>query len=232
MKALVPLLLAACAPDRPRSEGPGPCAGQAAPHSIDAVVDHLNTLPMPITAPCVVRSLARPLQVEATADPLSAQPADGPDSPRFFFSMGHFRIALVATGPGATVIEFGEAVDPLHSIKGELPLPITAEIDPEDPHDQIADPRYGTGCAVCHVEQEALPDGRFSSIVIRPEPDSLVPLDNLARQVPECALDDDPDDARCALLLAIFEGEVQHAPFPSHYPTLLELAEAGPFGGE
>ena len=220
---------AACAPERPAPQGPDPCVGSATPHSIDAVVAHLNRLPRPVTAPCVVRSLARPLQVEATSDPLSAQPADGPDSPRFFFEMGHFRIALVATGEGANVIEFGEGVDALHSIKGELPLPITAEIAPADPHEQIADARYGTGCAVCHVEQEARPDGGWSSIVIRPEADSLVDLDHLARQVPDCALEDDPEDARCALILAIFEGEVQHAPFPSHYPTLIELAEAGPF---
>jgi len=223
------LIVAACSPERSDPGAADPCDGQAAPQSIDAVVDHLNTLPQPVTAPCVVRSLARPLRVEATSDPLSAQPADGPDSPRFFFHVGDLRIALVATGDGAGVIEFGEATDALHSVKGELPMPITTELSAEDPHDEIADDQYGTGCAVCHVEQEALPGGGWSSIVIRPEDHSLVDLGGLARQAPGCVLEADPDDARCALLVAIFEGEVVHTPFPAAYPTLVELAEAGPF---
>jgi hypothetical protein len=227
--ALALLGFGACAPPPSDSAAADPCAGEAAPQSIDAVVEHLNTLPRPVTAPCVVRSLARPLRVEATADPLSAQPADGPDSPRFFLHVGPVRIAVVGTGDGAKVIEFGEATDDLHTIKGELPMPITTELSAEDPHDEIADAQYGTGCAICHVEQEALPGGGWSSIVIRPEDDSLVDLGGLARDAASCAGDPDPGDDRCALLIAIFEGEVVHTPFPTRYPTLVELAEAGPF---
>ena len=222
-------VLAACAPEGFDSRAADPCVGDASPQSIDAVVDHLNTLPRPVTAPCVVRSLARPLRVEATSDPLSAQPADGPESPRFFFHVEGFRIALVGTGDGARVIEFGEGVDDLHSIKGELPMPITRPVSVDDPHDEIADDRYGTGCAVCHVEQQERPVRGWSSVVIRPEDDSLVDLGGLATDALACARDPDPDDDRCALLIAIFEAGVVHTPFPAHYPTLVELAEAGPF---
>ncbi|MEZ4320496.1 MAG: hypothetical protein R3F61_23650 [Myxococcota bacterium] len=191
------------------------------------MVHHLNTLPTPIDAACIVRSLERPLSVEATVNPFSAQPADGTRSPRIFLFSDTLSISLVATGVGADVVELGEATGDVQSLKGELALPIEASVAPSAPHDRIVDPTEGvegTVCRACHDDEAPWPDApgeAFASVAIRPDRDSLLDLDLLAELADGCDPTVEPE--RCAFMDALFAGEVEHQPFPERFPTIFEL---------
>lgn len=225
MRAPVLLLgVVACGPASDDTGPVDPCVAaraSEAPQTLEAMVEHLNTLPMPVDAACIVRSLPRPLPTEAIDGLFSAQPSDGVDSPRLFFFLDDLTVSLVPTGPGSQVIEFGQHTDALNTRKGELPLPITAPLDPLAPVHHIEDDRYGTTCAVCHVDQVAHPDGGFTSVAIGPDDDTAVDLWSLQATLDVCGPAGGPP--RCALLEAVFEEEVVHEPFDEDYPTLGEL---------
>lgn len=199
------------------------CVGSASPGSVEEMVDHLNSLPLPVTVPCLLDSLARPLEVELTDNRISAQPADGSLSPRIFVFTGDLVTALVPSGEGAGVLEFGEAVGDRHSRKGEVVVPVERELSATDPFTRIEHAEYGTVCAVCHIEQEPHPGGGTTSVAISPSSRSLVSV----RTLEDASLDCGPEapDGRCAVLQALFDGPVEHRAFPAAYPTIFELTE-------
>jgi len=207
----------------PKSDRSEACTGEASPGSIAEMVDHINTLPLPVDVPCLLDSLARPLQVELTDNPISAQPADGPDSPRMFFFLGDLTMSIVPSGPGSHVIEFGEDIGGTLSLKGEIEVPVTETLSQDAPYVRIEHEVYGTVCAVCHIEQESHPSGGMASVAIRPTERSLVPLSNLRAVAMDCA--PDTRHGRCGVLVAMFEGSVEHHPFSIDLPTILDLTE-------
>jgi hypothetical protein len=207
----------------PAPAGPHRCAGDADPQTIEQAVAWMAALPPPVDAPCLVAGLRRPLRVEATTGPFSAQPADGEASPRLFFSTGGLRLSLVGSGPGAGVVELGELVDGAHSRKAELPLPVAPGATAQDAFDQIAHPVYGTGCAVCHIDTWDDPRGGQVSIAIRPTPGTEVGIDALSALADGCAQAGAAADARCALITEVVSGEVRPDPSPAAWPTLFEL---------
>jgi len=203
-----------------RNEG---CKGEAAPGTITEMIGHINTLPLPVDLPCLLDSLARPLQLELTDNPISAQPADGPDSPRVFVFIDALTMSLVPSGPGASVVEFGEDVGDTLSLKGEIEIPVTETLELDAPYTRIEHDVYGTVCAVCHIKQEPYPGGGMASVAIRPTERSLVPVADLRAVAQECA--PDTRHGRCGVLTAMFDGAVEHHPFSIELPTILDLSE-------
>ena len=214
--------------------GPVPhrCTAEGDPATIEEAIAHIVNLPPPIDGPCIVASLARPLRVEATSGPFSAQPADGPESPRIFFESGlppvalgevpetGMRNSLGGSGPGAGFVEFGEYMGTQHSRKAELPLPVEPAATAADAFAQVADPQYGTGCAICHIDTSEDPRGGQISVSIRPTPGTEVDLATLDQLAEGCG---DHAETRCDLLRAVTAGEILPAPSPTSWPTIFEL---------
>lgn len=152
------------------------------PETIDELVNLINALPKPLTADCFMKSLKRPLYVNASSSTLSAQPADGWSSPRIFIFKGNLIIALVPTGVGSKLLEFSEMINSQRSIKGEIALPVLSNISHTDPFARINYPNR-TSCSGCHTSEllESTINGVpvYSSIAFRPRPSDDVYLDYL-----------------------------------------------------
>lgn len=201
-----------------------PCADNARPGSIEAMVAHLNTLPQPIDAACILDSLARPLHVEVMDNSFSAQPSEGPRSPRIFLFEGDLSISVVPTGAGARVVEFGEFISATRTLKGELELPITETLEPIAPHDQIRSVEGGSRCKNCHegeAEVEVTGGRGHTNVTLRPNDESIVDLELLATFADDCDAEVEPE--RCSVLHSLFAGDVVHEPFRADLPTIFDL---------
>lgn len=212
------LVLAGCA--GPASSLPSECEpGGAVPATIAEVMERIDALPAPTTLPCIVASLPRPLALEATSDVFSAQPAVGERSPRMFVQYPGLTLTIAPEGPGAAVLEFGEAAADGLTIKAEIALPLDGPVEPMAPYDRVAEvDGTGTTCGVCHSGEVEVEPGVFASIPFRPHPELLVPVSRVRAEAEACG---EATDDRCALLRAVFEhGEVFHAPFPDDLPTI------------
>lgn len=186
------------------------------PGTIAETVNLINALPKPVTIPCFLASLDRPLRVSMTSNPFSAQPAAGRRSPRIFIMIDDLFLSIVPDGQGAKVIEMSELTSPTLSVKAEVAFPVEKELTPNDPFSRI---RYqgGTACAACHgIEQKAAgfgsPDA-FESLALQPRTSTLVPLLELQEEWNHCDQSSEPE--RCALLDALFDGAVESQSFPS-----------------
>jgi hypothetical protein len=205
-----------------------PVGVSAAPNSIDDVVTLVNALfaerQEPVTLPCVVESLERPLGALAAVSMLSLQRAVGAESPRFFLFSGDLVLGVVPDGDGKNFLEMGTRVSETRSIKGEIEFPLRAPLAPGAPYDHV---RQGdvTLCALCHGTER--PSARitvtraFESDVLRPLPSQEVDLAFVRRQSVECDAQKEPD--RCALLAAIFgPGELEPREFSPNAPTIYD----------
>lgn len=197
--------LRACA-DRPASAA-----------TISAFVNHINALPMPVTVPCAVASLKRPLDLVATNSISSAQPAVGSRNPRIFLLSVGLALSVVPEGTGAELIELGEWVTAMRTEKGELSFPVTEPVPVELPRSRVLFTSTSTTCGLCHnAEQLDSPDaGRFVSDAFRPRDETLVPLSLLMAEHEACASTPDAG-ARCELYHALFDfGLVRASAFDS-----------------
>jgi hypothetical protein len=200
-------------------EPPSPCALEARPTSIDEVVDTLNALPDPVTLECFLESLERPLGLELTSDVFSAQPAQGVRSPRIFVRGEELNLSVVPVGEARHLLEFGEHVGPLSTVKGELEFPLTLPVDDDAPYTRIlnATAAFPTGCGVCHGDEQNVGGDRWASLPLRPPDAMVVPLEVLRSEHEAC---DPVDPDRCAMFSALLDhGEVFQDPFPESYPT-------------
>src|SRR5688572_8125053 len=75
--------------------GCGSSEAAEAPGSILEVVGQVNALPRPVTLPCFLATLPRPLEVHASQSIFSAQPAAGRRSPRMFIFSGALTLTIV-----------------------------------------------------------------------------------------------------------------------------------------
>ena len=192
------------------------------PRTIDEVVALIDALPAPVTLPCFLESLDRPLYVEATISRLSAQPAYGARSPRIFVFVGDLVLSVVPEGSGASLLEMGELTDTAMSRKAELELPIATPVGASVPYDRVVY-ETGTVCGGCHyreVRDESVDFARaYVSTALRPYDLDLVAIDRVRAEWLACRPDQEPD--RCAMLEAIFgHGPVVHQRFPDAFPTL------------
>lgn len=223
------LLLPACGAEEgeePQSEAveePDLCATDlesATPTTIQGVVDRLNELPKPTSIPCFIRSLPRPLELSATDSIFSAQPAVGVRSPRFFIFSGSLIITVVPTGDGAPLLEMGEVVNETDSVKAEIKFPVEGPLSDAAPYEGLLFNEDISTCGICHSgegEAEGYPAGAFVSEAIRARNVDLVELEALASEAAVCDAEADPEPGRCAMLQALFGGEVTEGKFPETF---------------
>ncbi len=185
------------------------------PTSIAEAVALLEALPSPVTVPCFVESLDRPLHVFASASPFSAQSSMDVASPRIFIRNGALTMTVIAEGMGAQLLEFGEQSSDGRSIKAEVELGRGDVLSPYEPHERIR-VDVGTTCGTCHDDEAPAPGTRagYASEVLHPSPQFDVSLPALRRASDSC----DPSEhaARCELLAALFgHGEVLAGTLPA-----------------
>jgi len=176
------------------------------PHTIDETVALINALPKPLSLPCFVEALGRPLQLNAARSSTSAQPAVGDRSPRIFVKLDTLTLSVVPAGVGASLLEMGEARPGLRSLKGELEFPILQVLPPSAAYDHASYDGTITKCAFCHAieapESFAWGGRGFVSQALRPYYSQQVPLVSVEAEAASC----DPalEAERCAMLHALF----------------------------
>ncbi len=190
-----------------------------APRSIAQAVELLNALPRPVTLPCFLESLARPLSLHAANSEFSAQPAVGAQSPRIFLFLDPLIFSVVPAGPGAELVEFGEQRSATTSLKAELLFPIRERLDAEAPYRRLEFAASATACGICHQGEKPATDVGLPLAVIspalRPLPNQHVPLAKLLAELESC--DPGQDPARCELLDALLSP--RPAPVERAFPT-------------
>jgi hypothetical protein len=212
-----------------------PCAlvaDRPSPRTVLEVVDRVNELPQPVTLPCFIESLARPLELNATESFLSAQPAVGLRSPRAFIFSDPLIMSIAFDGMGSPLLELGELrAGGERSLKAEIEFPVNGELSQAAPFERILFGESFTTCGVCHADEQAAPDVTFTqafeSRALRPVPIERVSLDSLRYERSSC--DDEREPARCALLDAVFGAEpVVDRDFPPTLPTFYWACVPGP----
>lgn len=192
------------------------------PSSVEDTVALVNAMPRPLTLPCFLEALARPLPLHATRSEFSAQPAKGNRSPRIFLSLGSLTFSVVPEGIGAPLLEIGEERPDLRSLKAELHFPVKEAVTPSEPYELVLLRDDLTGCAFCHateLREESVPGGNgYVSQALRPRASERVALDSLRLEHEACDPRAEPD--RCALLDGLFGwGEVVDFEFPPDMAT-------------
>lgn len=215
-------------PARPAPDAGAPAAARcqpaggvsASPQSIADVVALANALPHPLTLPCFLESLQRPLAAEPVASAISLQPAAGARSPRIFLFWDKLIVSVVPDGTGRSLLEMGQLVDVDRSLKAELAFPIDGPLEPGAPFARVHNDG-GTTCAFCHSGEQPAGDvggvPTFSSTAFAPSPRSVETVDALAHENAVCDPGAEPD--RCAFLRALFDhGDVRAQGFPPGVP--------------
>jgi hypothetical protein len=191
--------------DDQRGRCRAPAGVTNAPNSVSQVVELLNALPKPVTLPCFLESLARPLALHAANSEFSAQPAVGARSPRIFLFIDPLVLSIAPAGAGAQLLEFGEQRSAGTSLKAELEFPITEQLDAEAPYRRLAFAASVSACGVCHQGERLAEDVgsslAFISPALRPLPIQRVPISKLIAELDSCDPGQEPD--RCALLDAL-----------------------------
>jgi len=226
--SLLSLSLLGCG-DAPQSGASGPagprptpgCRAPAgvsnSPRTIDETVKLINALPKPLSLPCFLESLARPLDITATYGIFSAQPAHGARSPRIFILQEPNVMSVVPEGDGANLLEFGEERPEFRSLKGEIVFPVTTDLPRSAPFDQLFTSPPLTTCGGCHAgelqESEVLGVRTFTSVAFRPRPSEVVSAAAIEREFQLC--DHAREPQRCAMLDALMGwGAVRDRAFP------------------
>jgi hypothetical protein len=208
------------------TEGPRCVAPEGAPTSPQTVADVLaliNALPSPVTLPCFLQALARPLKMHASVSLISAQPSAGARSPRIFLFFDGMRMSIVPAGAGAPLLELGEIREESRSLKAEILFPVTTPLDAATPYQRILYTPTVTRCGFCHPVETPDPDipfaTAFTSVALRPLDSYTVTIDSLANELAICDPTAEPD--RCAMLQALFDqGPPVEQPFPADLPTI------------
>ncbi len=209
--------LGSCAEPEPRLIPEACEIGGEQPHSAAELLARPDALPRPVTIPCLVASLPRPLSVVATDSDFSVQPAVGRESPRVFIMDEGLVLSSAMAGEGRELLEFGEWRSGSQTLKGELEFPLSQELELADMY--VRTEAVSTRCAACHRNEEPSQElpGYFSD-AIRPVPESIVSLEELVAARESC--DWNADAARCEMLAALLDfGTVEEGSFASSLPT-------------
>ncbi len=227
--AAVWFTLLGCTADDAPPDPLQPCvdaaAQQANPSNIEEAVERLNSLPTPITIPCMLASLQRHIDVIATRSFLSAQPSGGEGSPRMFVQLGDLELSVVPAGLGVDLLEFGEFVSERHTVKGEIVMPIEQPALLSAPFESILfEPGTpATSCGFCHndesFERTVLGVPAFKSLAFQPRYNLLLSLEVVRAEYQRCDWDADPQ--RCEMLHSVFAfGQVREGQFDPSLPEL------------
>ncbi|HEY3254060.1 MAG TPA: hypothetical protein VGJ91_08940, partial [Polyangiaceae bacterium] len=179
-------------------------------------------LPKPLSLPCFLESLARPLEIHATMSLLSLQPAQGTRSPRIFLFQGSTLLSIVPEGDGAALLEFGEQRPEFRSLKAELVFPVATELEPSAPFVHVQPAPQLTSCGGCHAAE--LPESEISGVrtfvsqSLRPRSRDQVSAAALDHELEICDRALEPQ--RCAMLDGLLGwGQVTDRAFPVDMPT-------------
>lgn len=122
-------------------------------------------MPKPVTLPCFIQSLPRPLPVYTTLGGVSAQPGLGSARPRIFIFIDLMILSVVPgeafeTLPDGTPkvpnednfnrLELSYATQGVSSIKGELRFPVTHTLPDNAPYDHLEYFPGHSSCGLCH----------------------------------------------------------------------------------
>lgn len=225
LSASIAATLVACS--SPTETRESPCAQRPerpSPSTVVEVVERVNELPAPVTLPCFIESLARPLELNATESLLSAQPAVGRRSPRLFIFVDPLILSISFDGIGSRLLELGELrPDSTRALKAEIEFPVIDEELPiAAPFERILFLDNLTTCGGCHDDERPAADVTFTrafeSRALRPVPRERVSLESLAEELASCDPAREPE--RCALLDAVFgAGAVVDREFPETLAT-------------
>jgi hypothetical protein len=200
-----------------------PDGTRAAPHSVQDVVDLVNALPKPVSLPCLLETLQRPLKVHATRSTISAQPAVGRRSPRIFMFFDGLVLSVVPAGMGSPLLEFGEVRTELRTLKAEMEFPVHDSLPRDAPFKRILYRDAQTTCAFCHAAE--VQDDRtdftpaFVSQALRPALQSdRVSVAELTTELDTCNESEEPE--RCALLKALYS---QGTPVDTNFPDTFQI---------
>jgi hypothetical protein len=200
----------------------------ASPDDVDGLVAFVNALGsergFPVTLPCALESLARPLGILASRSLFSLQPAFDAASPRIFLFSGHLVMTAVPAGDGKNLLELGAQQSDVRSIKAEIVFPVQAALPPAQPYGHIVHEGF-TSCAACHgtekVSDRVTTAMAYESDVLRPVPSQLVDLAFLRDQYASCDATKDAD--RCTILAAIFaHGDLEPRAFSENAKTIYD----------
>lgn len=199
-----------------------PAGAPTSPRSIEEVVALVDALPSPVTLPCFLDALSRPLRIHATRSVFSAQPAVGARSPRIFLFFDGLRASIALAGVGSPLLEMGEIRDDLRSLKAEIEFPVAEPLAPQAPFERIMFAPNATSCSLCHADEQPAADVTFSqaftSLALRPLVGEGVSIDALAAERASCDPATEPD--RCATLASLFaQGLPVEEPFPAELAT-------------
>ncbi|MFZ5444868.1 MAG: hypothetical protein ACOZQL_33065 [Myxococcota bacterium] len=228
----VALIFAACGPEpitqppkHRASEALRACAAVSAPvTSIATGVEKLNALPPPVDGPCFLASLPRPLTLVATSGVTSAQPAASRASPRLFIMLEGVVASLVPEGDGSKLLEFGEWVTPVRTLKGEVALPVIEPLAADAPFKHVLYSQPATTCALCHRMEEPHPTipGAYVSAAFKPQKGTTVGVAELQVHHDQCVADGD-EQGRCAMFHALFDfGTVKDGAFAKEVETFVQ----------
>jgi hypothetical protein len=191
-----------------------------APRTVDEVVAIMNALPEDATVACFLETLQHPLHVQVSSSFQSLQPSVGDRSPRIFLVFDSLVMSVVPAGVGRDAVELTVQHPGFRSVKAEIKMPTQRQLTASDPYDSILLPNgAATVCSTCHSFEEpfeAIP-GAFISTAFRPRTDvDFVPLQFVKDEAKTCDSATEPE--RCAILAAIFDGEVIPYEFPAEMP--------------
>lgn len=212
---------AADAPEDARCRAP---AGvDASPSSLVAVFELIDSLPHPVTLECFVESLERPLDMIASTNDFSIQPAE-PDSPRVFAINDQLITSWVPTGDGSKRLEFAEQRSDARSVKAEILMPVEEPITAANFEHMLHTGGQSTVCSGCHFDEEPAnvgPGDLFESGALGVATTEVVRVPMLRQLHEECDRGD--DGRRCDIFEAMFEhGEVRDGDFPRDLPTVYD----------
>ena len=158
------------------------------PKTIEEVVELVNSLPKPLSIPCFLESLNRPLEIFATNSRSSVQPAVG-EIPRVFIFKGPLVISVAPEGPGQSLVEVSHLISDYESVKGELAFPVNEELSKSAAYEGVLS-GSGTRCSACHFSEhnasDSFPSVAYASQALRPSFTSEVSIDSLRSLAEAC----------------------------------------------
>ncbi|MFT6631856.1 MAG: hypothetical protein ACJAS4_001817 [Bacteriovoracaceae bacterium] len=196
------------------------------PKTIDEVTDLINALPKPLSLPCFIESLSRPLKVSLTLSKLSAQPAVGNDTPRIFLFIDNLILSVAPDGKGKDLLELSLLYTDRKSLKAELEFPIYEEISYTAGFDRI-DIGGRSSCNGCHNAEAVDPSITnaiaYTSVAIKPE--TYMDLTDFQHENYKCELATNLD-YRCQMIMSLFkfdqlDSEIFRAGTPRWIDTVL-----------
>jgi hypothetical protein len=185
------------------------------PQTIEETVELINSFPKPVSLPCLLESLDRPISLSASSNDFSAQPAFGVNNPRIFIAVGPLVLSVVTKGDSSELLEFGLQRSSSRSLKAELVFPVLEDLESSAPYERVRD-ADGTGCAFCHLGESRDAEIDFAeayvSEVIPIDNRDIVELDYLTWSFEQCDPVAEPE--RCDMFDSIFaQGDVVEAAF-------------------